>query len=897
MGNCFSSLFPGTNSKSKDRTQEKLVAPPSDEEGQDAPKTVEYMVQAVKKLATTVDGVAGFIPIPLLPELVKIAITVIEACEARDATAIEESVKDLQKRIFSLSVIFIDEFHGKDSEELQGRIEKLQSTLNTILKDLDKIKAQKKILLLLCRDLNKETVDKCLYRVNEALEQFHLAHEINLEDWVQDILSKYSDLSTQLSDITHQLKELQRTVENVNQPHHVPVILQPDIRPTSPMYGRKFFVDAIASLLANEDTSRVCITGAGGMGKTRVAHAVMDSAIVNKIFPKEYQFWVPCVGAPSASIFLRILYTQLRVTAESYDSIDTLINELNASKQRRVLLLDNFETPCFSWRRRQSGGTLLVTMTSAFPPSEDVVWHNQLLPPLDPAAARDAFKGVYPGTVDEKLDELLEAIGRVPLAITFMATDAKHFQVSPKDLLEEWERAGTDMISSMDRRIGLSVTRVQSNSAALTLLAILSLLPAGTTVEWQEEGEFANARIFVSPTVQAYMAQQARISDEVRQQVHDACYTFVLAHTSTPDEAKFKQDLSALAKEEKNIQVLLMQTNVATLRPHALDALIAFGMYQYWTKPSTVVALHALELALAVQDDAHVHDPHVAARHVAEAHQCLGKIFHRLDGYEEACPHFESARRGFKSLLGRSDRLRAGECSMELAGTWMGMKKPSPEVQLLVLDAQADLSHDKTDKFHVARGLLALGDFLWYTTQYKQALETLSSATAIFEELNRPASTSQCLHLIARLHAKQGKHTDALGIAKQALEKGAQAGDLRLIGDILNVTARYLIGLSSSSSSFSSSLYDEAITIIERALSTYQALGSPLGIAETLELLGYASAARMDLAGARDAYERARVQFGNVRSLSAELNGARCTRNLDRLEPTKLSILEKPFLY
>jgi hypothetical protein len=40
------------------------------------------------------------------------------------------------------------------------------------MNDLDKIKEQKKYLLVFYRDLNKAAVDKCVSRVNAALEQF-----------------------------------------------------------------------------------------------------------------------------------------------------------------------------------------------------------------------------------------------------------------------------------------------------------------------------------------------------------------------------------------------------------------------------------------------------------------------------------------------------------------------------------------------------------------------------------------------------------------------------------------------------------------------------------------------------------------------------------------------------
>ncbi|KAF7373174.1 hypothetical protein MSAN_00525900 [Mycena sanguinolenta] len=696
--------------------------------------------------------------------------------------------------------------------------------------------------------------------------------------------------------------------------------------------GREYLVNEITSLLATESTSRVCITGVGGMGKTSVGLAVVESAIKKNIFLEKHVFWVPCIEAKSPDLLRCILYAQLRITAESYDTLGPLVAELDASKQRRLLLLDNFETPWLSGEDQTKVFqilvrlaklphiALLVTMTSGFTP-QDIEWQHRPLAPLDPPAARDAFKRKYRDAAGgheliadgPELDDLLASIGYIPLAITLIAASGGCLGISPDDLLRDWREEGTGMMSgnqtrSMDDTIRLSMERgvVRSNPEALELLAILSLLPAGTTgnnldwwapklaasrrhaavktlrtaalIELQGNGRFATSRVFVRPTIQSYMAHQDRISTDVRNQVHDACYNFVLRHKSIPDDHKFKADLEALASEEINIQGLLMEIPVNALRPNAVDALIAFSLYQSWTKPSTVVASHALEVARAILDDPHVYDGKAAARRVAEAHHALGKSLLGLDQYEDACTHFEEAIARFKALPGGADLHSAGEASMDLLDTWMYIgTKSSSELESLAQEAQARLSYDdETDKYHVARGLLAFGGFLRWSNCLNEALDPLSRAKTMFDDLRCPASTAECLYHMARSCAFYGGYAKALPIIKDAVEKADESGQVGLITKTLRVSAGYLILLRS---------YAEASAILTRFLSLSQTMGSPLAIAQGLELSAYYSAAIMDLPGAQVAYQGAQMQFTKIKSTWLGSDGVdRCLDNLRMLE-------------
>ncbi|KAK7014220.1 hypothetical protein R3P38DRAFT_1442264 [Favolaschia claudopus] len=892
-----------------------------DETGRGIPQSTIYAIHGAKALASTLESVSDLIPLPFLSAFVRLGLKILEACE--QVTVIEENALDLQARVYELILAVVDTVpvNKRVSIELQDKVRKLQSVLNRILIDVERIKEQKKWLVLLFRDMNKDRIDRCVGRLNAVLGQFNVVSQLHVEDLLDRIRLDYSAVAAQLD-------RIENAVNRANRPHNAPSAYPRQDMPPSHriLCGRDELVNEIASLLVNQETSRVCITGIGGMGKTSVALAVTETALIRETFQKEYIFWVPCIEGKSADLLRRILYAQLRITADSYDSLDPLIAELNSLKQPRLVLLDNFETPWLSGQDQDKVAdilarlaalphiALLVTMTSGFTPGI-IKWEHRPLSALDPAAARDAFRSMYRDAaqghelaVDEpQLDEFLASIGNIPLAITLTAATGGRLRTSPTELLKDWGKAGTGMIIgnerlSMDETIRLSMGCgvMNSNSEALTLLAILSLLPAGTTgnnLRWwaptvaspsaavdalriaalveQGEGIFVTCRIFVRPTIQSYMSHNGCISAQIREQLQRACCEFVLHHKSIPDDHKFKADLKALASEETNVQGILMEVDMFAPLSKAVDALIALGFYQSWTKPSTVVASRALELARVVHESDST--DRKAASRVAEAHRCLGKTLFALDRYQEACTHFEDARARYKTLPGGADFSLAGEASFDLLRTGMYMQtRDKGELDLLAEEAKTSLCHDKTNEYSVGRGLLGFGEFLWWRGRRDEGLEMLSTARAIFEGLESPASAAECLFLIARTHARRDEYSKALPIAREALSRAEQSGEIGLICRISSITARYLIVSES---------YEDAMSTITRLLTLCQTLGSPLHIAQALELLAFNCAAMMDLSGARLAYTGARMQFAKIRSTRMGSMGvARCMYNLMQIE-------------
>ena len=117
--------------------------------------------------------------------------------------------------------------------------------------------------------------------------------------------------------------------------------LKPDI-----FHGRDDLVEGIAQLLLQEETSRVCILGPGGMGKTSVSLAVVQLPLTKERFPGGNIVWVPCIEATSATLLLEILSTQLQVPGDKQVTLEKIISELDTVKQPRLIVIDNFETSC-----------------------------------------------------------------------------------------------------------------------------------------------------------------------------------------------------------------------------------------------------------------------------------------------------------------------------------------------------------------------------------------------------------------------------------------------------------------------------------------------------------------------------------------------------------------------
>ena len=182
-----------------------------------APSGLEYTKASAEQTMEFLAEAASFVPFPFVKETINVALAVLRACEVpistfsprlflivyQGATEVEQSVRELQKRIDDLMTIILGHLAPRDedvddsrirkaAEEIQKDVQDLQRqvaiflfkiitkrsfsiwnrTLSSIVTDLDQIKDQNRLILFFFRDLNKSKVTRCMNNLAATLEKF-----------------------------------------------------------------------------------------------------------------------------------------------------------------------------------------------------------------------------------------------------------------------------------------------------------------------------------------------------------------------------------------------------------------------------------------------------------------------------------------------------------------------------------------------------------------------------------------------------------------------------------------------------------------------------------------------------------------------------------------------------
>jgi len=825
--------------------------------------------------------------------------------------------------------------------------------LKAIVIDLEEIGAQQRWLLIFFKDVNKSKVDDCAARLDAALQKFEVCciilvyfcrkfmeltqvsstlRNTGVLKRVEAQLQKIHTLTLEVADKVDKIdgkvdtlvigfgQMLKNVKETTTKVHRQEMPSKPTI-----FFGRDDLVNKVVEPLSSLGAaSHICLLGPGGMGKTSLALAIVESPLVRSKFPKDRCVWVPCVEAATSILFMQVLSTSLGISQTDSTTTDILV-ELKSSQEPILLLLDNFETPwnATDGTKKQVEDTLraltklghvsiLVTMRASQTPMIDIPWHPVEVKSTDKEACRDTcFKINSNLRQDPHLDELLDALGCMPFAVTLMATLASESHSSAKDLLEEWYKIGPDMLSNpgspennMNRSISLSVDShlVKDDPDAVHLLATLSLLPSGTTrgnLRYWAPNLGSTSRaiatlsraallhpsnhthsstsetqvLFILPVIQSYMFRQKRIQEDLQQHMRSACCEYVLHHACRYWDPNFKAYSAALAREDTNIQTILVrpiEVTSSSCDDQLVQGLLAFTWYRCNTKPLIAVAEHALKLARLNGSN----------RYIAEALLCLGYTYERLDRDHEAEHLLEESSELFRSLVDDHSAQKLGfECDVLRARVYRFVNGRSNDVLAVIEDVLTRT--EVLDQYWYARALRELGGlrFSYKSSEgYELARETFEKATAIFLGLACRLDAAESLYRKAEvLDHMQCSDEMLLEAVQEAWEIASTFDPSHLHGNIRCLSGQILIRMGK---------LPDALTSFEKALGAYQHVGGAGIIADALGCIGYVYLHTGAYSDAYGAYEAAAESYASLGEDSP--NGQRCKEERINMKNVRL---------
>ncbi|KAJ7802514.1 P-loop containing nucleoside triphosphate hydrolase protein [Mycena olivaceomarginata] len=285
----------------------------------------------------------------------------------------------------------------------------------------------------------------------------------------------------------------------------------------------------------HQPTPRITILGAGGIGKTSLAQAVVHHPEIAARYD-QLRFFVACDSAATKTELATLIGGHLGLKPGK-DITRLVVNHFSHSPPT-LLILDNFET---LWEPAESREdveeflslltdvkhlALMITMRGAERPAK-VSWSRPFLQPLTPLehdAALQTFLDITDYEADqEEVDKVLALTDNMPLAINLLA----HLVDSEgcSNVLSRWEQEKTTLISDgYDRRSNLNLSislslaspRIKKIPGAQELLSLLSILPDGLSdTELMQSGlltgNILSCKAALIRTALAYSDNQKRI--------------------------------------------------------------------------------------------------------------------------------------------------------------------------------------------------------------------------------------------------------------------------------------------------------------------------------------------------------------------------------------------------
>ncbi|KAJ7462879.1 hypothetical protein FB451DRAFT_1370816 [Mycena latifolia] len=452
-----------------------------------------------------------------------------------DCVQLLENVYQLLNAIINLHIK--SETKGSLDPATLGHVGKFTETLHKIHTFVEAQQDGSKIMHFFRQIETKTFLGECRAGLQQAFEVFKtetgvtaLGSIIEMQEEAERMHTEVLELISTLSDGT--------TSDSSNSISMLPAT--PKI-----FHGRESELKEIVEIL-HQDSPRIAILGAGGMGKTSLAKAALHHPDIKS---KYEQCFFVAVDSVTTSVGLAVLIAE-HIGVTSAKDVTKKVMHYFATHGPSLLILDNLET---SWELIESRGdveellskltdvphlALMITMRGAERPAK-VQWTRPFLAPLKPlsdVAARDTFFAIAEDGHDSKdVDELLSLTDNMPLAVDLIA-HAVDVEGSCSAVLARWKSektsllsAGNDRKSDLDTSITISLSSSRMSTGAKDLLSLLSILPDGlSNVELVQSKlsiqDVMTCKATLLATSLAYVDDKRRLKSLVPIREHMQCF-------------------------------------------------------------------------------------------------------------------------------------------------------------------------------------------------------------------------------------------------------------------------------------------------------------------------------------------------------------------------------------